>query len=73
VLLLADGESGAEVYNAAGSTLQAGRVFDDAKRMLLTSPAARKRVEPLKEVVRVPQTRAASSGSCRASPRQLTA
>jgi phage terminase large subunit-like protein len=56
VLLLADGEAGAEVYNAAGSTLQAGRVFDDAKRMLMTSPAARKRVEPLKEVVRVPQT-----------------
>jgi phage terminase large subunit-like protein len=56
VLLLADGEAGAEVYNAAGSTLQAGRVFDDAKRMLLTSPAARKRVEPLKEVVRVPRT-----------------
>lgn len=54
VLLLADGEAGAEVYNAAGSTLQAGRVFEDAKRMILTSPAARKRVEPLKEVVRVP-------------------
>lgn len=56
ILLLADGEMGAEVYNAAGSTLQAGRVFDDAKRMLLTSPAARKRVEALKEVVRVPAT-----------------
>lgn len=56
VLLLADGEAGAEVYNAAGSTLQAGRVFDDAKRMLLTSPAARKRIEPLKEVVRAPAT-----------------
>jgi phage terminase large subunit-like protein len=56
VLLLADGEAGAEVYNVAGSTLQAGRVFDDAKRMLMTSPAARKRVEPLKEVVRVPAT-----------------
>lgn len=54
VLLLADGEAGAEVYNAAGSTLQAGRVFEDAKRMLLTSPAARKRVQPLKDVVRVP-------------------
>jgi hypothetical protein len=38
VLLLADQEAGAEVYNIAGSTLQAGRVFDDAKRMLLTSP-----------------------------------
>lgn len=56
VLLLADGEAGAEVYNAAGSTLQAGRVFEDAKRMILTAPAARKRVEPLKEVVRVPAT-----------------
>jgi phage terminase large subunit-like protein len=56
VLLLADGEAGAEVYNAAGSTLQAGRVFEDAKRMLLTSPAARKRVEPLKEVIRVPKS-----------------
>lgn len=56
VLLLADGEAGAEVYNAAGSTLQAGRVFDDAKRMMLTSPAARKRIEPLKDVVRVPRT-----------------
>ena len=56
VLLLADGEAGGEVYNAAGSTLQAGRVFEDAKRMLLTSPAARKRVEPLKEVIRVPVT-----------------
>lgn len=56
VLLLADGEAGAEVYNAAGSTTQAGRVFDDAKRMILTSPAARKRVEPLKDLVRVPRT-----------------
>ena len=56
VLLLADGEQGAEVYNAAGSTTQAGRVFDDAKRMMQTSPAARKRIEPLKEVVRVPAT-----------------
>lgn len=56
VLLLADGEAGAEVYNAAGSTTQAGRVFEDAKRMILTSPAARKRVEPLKDLVRVPAT-----------------
>ncbi|AEI11827.1 terminase large subunit [Cellulomonas gilvus] len=56
VLLLADREPGAEVYNAAGSTTQAGRVFEDAKRMLATSPAARSRVEPLKEVVRVPRT-----------------
>ncbi|WMI32943.1 terminase large subunit [Arthrobacter phage PeggyLeg03] len=56
VLLLADGEMGAEVYNAAGSTTQAGRVFEDAKRMLQTSKSAASRVEPLKEVVRVPKT-----------------
>lgn len=56
VLLLADGEAGAEVYNAAGSTAQAGRVFDDAKRMLQTSELARKRIEPLAEVVRAPAT-----------------
>lgn len=56
VLLLADREPGAEVYNAAGSTLQAGRVFEDAKRMLSTSKSARSRIEPLKDVVRVPRT-----------------
>src|SRR5665647_342380 len=65
VLLLADGEAGAEVYNVAGSTLQAGRVFEDAKRMLMTAPAARKRIEPLKEVVRVPRT---SRSSCSSRP-----
>ncbi|MFK4072029.1 terminase large subunit domain-containing protein, partial [Streptomyces sp. NPDC029674] len=56
VLLLADQEPGAEVYNAAGSKDQAARVFEDAKRMLSTSKAARSRVEPLKDVVRVPRT-----------------
>ncbi len=56
VLLLADGEMGAEVYNAAGSKTQAGRVFDDAKAMLMGSRAARKRIEPLKDVIRVPKT-----------------
>src|SRR5690606_5756821 len=56
VLLLADGEIGAEVYAAAGDKLQARRVFDDAKRMCLTSKAARARVEPLAEVIRVPRT-----------------
>lgn len=56
VLLLADGEMGAEVYAAAGSTAQAGRVFDDAKRMVMTSKAARSRVEPLSEVIKVPKT-----------------
>ncbi|WP_313812999.1 terminase TerL endonuclease subunit [Glutamicibacter sp.] len=56
ILLLADNEPGAEVYNAAGSTEQARRVFDDSKTMLLSSTAARKRIEPLKDVVRVPRS-----------------
>lgn len=56
ILLLADGEAGAEVYNAAGSKEQARRVFDDAKRMMLTSPAARRRTEPLTDVVRAPRS-----------------
>ena len=51
VLLLADGEVGAEVYAAAGDKMQARRVFDDAKKMCLTSPHARKRVRPLADVV----------------------
>jgi len=51
VLLLADGEVGAEVYAAAGDKMQARRVFDDAKKMCLTSPHARRRVRPLADVV----------------------
>ncbi|MEV6159407.1 terminase TerL endonuclease subunit [Nonomuraea sp. NPDC052129] len=56
VLLLADGEAGPEVYAAAGSKEQAGRVFEDAKRMVMTSRAARSRVEPLASVIRAPKT-----------------
>lgn len=56
VLLLADREIGAEVYAAAGSLPQAERVFDDAKRMALTSRAIRGRVEVLRGVIRVPRT-----------------
>lgn len=55
-LLLADREIGAEVYAAAGSLPQAERVFDDAKRMALTSSAVRGRVEVLRGVIRVPRT-----------------
>lgn len=51
LLLLADGEIGAEVYAAAGDKQQARRVFDDAKKMLLTSPYARRRVRALADVV----------------------
>lgn len=56
VLLLADGEAGAEVYAAAGSLPQAGRIFEDAKRMCLTSRHARSKVRALAEVVTVPET-----------------
>jgi len=55
-LLLADREVGAEVYAAAGSLPQAERVFDDAKRMAMTSKAVRGRVEVLRGVIRVPRT-----------------
>ncbi|MEV7844080.1 terminase TerL endonuclease subunit [Streptomyces cyaneofuscatus] len=56
VLLLADREIGAEVYAAAGSLPQAERVFDDAKRMALTSRAVRGRVEVLRGLIRIPRT-----------------
>ncbi|MFJ8472175.1 terminase large subunit [Kitasatospora sp. NPDC094011] len=56
VLLLADREIGAEVYAAAGSLPQAERVFDDAKRMALTSRDIRGRVEVLRGLIRVPRT-----------------
>ena len=56
VLLLADREAGGEVYNAAGSTSQAERVFADAKRMLMTSDVAREKVKPYKALVEVPHT-----------------
>ncbi|MFD4833757.1 terminase large subunit [Streptomyces uncialis] len=56
VLLLADREIGAEVYAAAGSLPQAERVFDDAKRMALTSRAVRGRVDVLRGVIKVPRT-----------------
>jgi phage terminase large subunit-like protein len=52
VLFVADDEPGAEVYAAAASLEQAGRIYDDAKRMILTAAAARKRVEILKAVMR---------------------
>jgi Phage terminase, small subunit len=39
-LLVADGEPGAKVYSAATSRDQARIVFDEAKRMTASSPAA---------------------------------
>lgn len=55
-LLMADRETGAEVYAAAASLDQAKRVFDDAKRMATTSKAVRGRAEVLTSVIRVPRT-----------------
>jgi len=55
-LLLADRETGAEVYAAAGSLVQAQRVFDDARRMATTSRAVQGRAEVLTGVIRVPRT-----------------
>lgn len=55
-LLLADRETGAEVYAAAGSLAQAQRVFDDAKRMAQTSRAVKGRADVLTSVIRTPRT-----------------
>jgi phage terminase large subunit-like protein len=51
VLLLADGEIGAEVYTAAGSLDQAKIVFGEAKKMFMTSAKARKKGRPLVAVI----------------------
>ena len=46
-LLVADGEQGAEIYSAATTRDQARIVFDEAKRMVGSSPALRRRVQVL--------------------------
>ena len=46
-LLVADGEQGAEVYSAATTRDQARIVFDEAKRMVSSSPALKRRVQVL--------------------------
>jgi phage terminase large subunit-like protein len=43
-LLVADGEQGAEIYSAATSRDQARIVFEEAKRMVGSSPALKRRV-----------------------------
>ena len=45
-LTTADGEAGAEVYSAASGEDQARIVFDEAKRMVNSSPASRATVPP---------------------------
>ena len=46
-LLVADGEQGAEIYSAATTRDQARIVFDEAKRMVGSSPALKRRVQVL--------------------------
>jgi len=44
-MAIADGESGAEVYLAAVNSKQARIIFDECKKMILSSPALKKRLE----------------------------
>jgi phage terminase large subunit-like protein len=46
-LLVADGEQGAEVHSATTARDQARIVFDEAKRMVSSSPALKRRVQVL--------------------------
>jgi phage terminase large subunit-like protein len=46
-LLVADGEQGAEIYSAATTRDQARIVFDEAKRMVGSSPALKRRIQVL--------------------------
>jgi phage terminase large subunit-like protein len=56
VLLAADGEMGAEVYSAATTRPQAGIVGEEVKKMIRSSPYLRSRIEPLRDLIRVPRT-----------------
>lgn len=56
VLLCADGEPGAEVYAAAGSIKQAGRVFEESRNMVLKSPSLRRRCRILRHTIEYPST-----------------
>lgn len=56
VLLVGDGEWGAEVYAAAGSRDQAGFVFEPAKTVAEKSKALKGKVEVLTRLIRAPRT-----------------
>jgi phage terminase large subunit-like protein len=64
-LLVADGEHGAEIYSAATSRDQARIVFDEAKRMVGSSPALKRRVGILINNLHVAAT---TRVSCRCPP-----
>jgi len=54
VLLVADGEAGAEVYSAATKRDQAAIVWTEAKRMVKASPALRGSIVPYRSVLSAP-------------------
>jgi len=56
VLLVADGELGAEVYAAAGAKAQARIVHEPAKQMVRWSPALSGKLKVLADVITVPGT-----------------
>lgn len=56
VLLCADGESGAEVYSAAGDRAQARIVFDAAKQMARGTPQLAKRLKLLASAIVAPRS-----------------
>ncbi len=51
LLLLADGEGGAEVYSAAADKKQAGIVFNQAKAFVQESPVLQRTARPYKSVI----------------------
>jgi len=55
LLLVADGEPGAEVYSAATKRDQAKLVFSEAKRMVAQCPPLKKRVRPYRESLQLRQ------------------
>ena len=56
LLLFADGEPGAEVYSAAADREQAAIVFEQAKQMVVGSPALARHAEVYKRAIVVPES-----------------
>jgi phage terminase large subunit-like protein len=55
-MLDADGEPGAEIYSAATKKDQAKITFDEASRMVKSSPSLRKRIRPFRDNLHIPGT-----------------
>lgn len=56
VLLVADGEMGAEVYAAATTKTQAGVVGEEVKNMARSSKILRTRLQIMRDLIKVPKT-----------------